>query len=373
VSVPAALPPALADPSRVRQILTNLLTNAHLYTPEGGRLEMSVAAEDGWLRLEVSDTGQGMTPEELERVWERFYRGSEGAATPGTGLGLSIVRSLVELHGGAVDVRSAPGEGTTFTVRLPQAPASAERAAAPRLALRGKRVLIVDDEPDIAELIATHLRPFEVESVMVHTGEDALERLREERFDAVTLDILMPGISGFEVLQAIRADPEMRRTPLVVVSVFSGREALAGEMVVAKPIDADELVDALGSAVIAGRTRVLVVGRAEMRERLVPGLERLGIEHDWVESGPEAARLCEERRFEVALVDAGLRNPQAVLEALDLRGRRVRRAVVVFSAGEEAPGLARLAARPVRVEDAAAAVLEAIGEPMQQPAGVDEP
>jgi signal transduction histidine kinase/DNA-binding response OmpR family regulator len=362
VDVPEELPRALADPSRVRQILTNLLTNAHLYTPEGGRLGVTVAAEESALRLEVSDTGRGMTPEELEHVYERFYRGTDGAATPGTGLGLSIVRSLVDLHAGSIDVASAPGEGTTFTVRIPRAAVPDEQLTASRLALRGKRVLVVDDEPEIARLIATHLEPFEVDATIVNSGAEALDMLRSERFDAVTLDILMPGMSGFEVLRAVRADPELQRTPIVVVSVFSGREALAGEVVVSKPIDADELVDSLGSAVLAGRTRVLVVGRPIMRERLVPALERLGIEHDWAESGTVAARLCEERRFEVALVDAGVRSPQAVLQALDLRGRRLRRAVVVFSAGEDAPGLARLDAQPVAVEDAAAAVLEALGD-----------
>ena len=193
---------------------------------------------------------------------------------------------------------------------------------------------------------------------MAHSGAEALELLGAEPFDAITLDILMPGMSGFEVLRQLRADPELRGLPVVVVSVFSGNEALAGEWVVAKPIDADELVDALGAALLAGRVRVLVVGRGLTRDDLEPRLDELGIEHEWATSSGAAARLCQQRRFEVALVDAGLTHPETALAALDLRGRRLRRSVLVFSAGDAAPGLVRLDADPVELDAAGATVLQ---------------
>ena len=178
----------------------------------------------------------------------------------------------------------------------------------------------------------------------------------------MTLDILMPGMDGFEVLREIRADPDLRATPIVFVSVFSGRRELAGEFVVGKPIDADELREVLGAAVLAGRSRVLVVGREEMRAALEPSIRELGIEHDWETSGPAAARACGERRFEVALVDAGIRHPQTVLQALDLRGRRLRQAVIVFSDGvaETPPGVRQLGIEVVPVEHAATALLAAL-------------
>jgi hypothetical protein len=143
------------------------------------------------------------------------------------------------------------------------------------------------------------------------------------------------------------------------VSVFSGNEALAGDWVVAKPIDADELVDALGSALIAGRVRVLVVGRTDVRGQLEPRLEELGIEHEWASTSGAAARLCQQHHFEVALVDAGLGHPENALAALDLRGRRLHRSVVVFSDGAGATaGFARLDAVPVALDDAGATVLD---------------
>ena len=219
---------------------------------------------------------------------------------------------------------------------------------------------MVDDEPDIAELVVAHLAPFEVSAVTVHSGEAALERLREEPFDAVTLDILMPGMSGFEVLRAIRSDPRLSHTPVVVVSVFSGGQALHSEWAVSKPIDADELTYALGAAVIAGRARVLVVGRAGARGQIEPELERLGIPFEWATSAAAAARECEQHRFEAAMVDAGLPDPPGVLRAIDLRGRRMRRSVVVFSTGDAVPGLAKLDPEPVPFDAAAQEVLQAL-------------
>jgi signal transduction histidine kinase/DNA-binding response OmpR family regulator len=362
VQVPRVLPPALADPARVRQIATNLLTNAHLYTAPGGQIRVQIEAEEHSVLLRVSDTGRGMSPEEQEHIFDRFYRGSDGRTAPGTGLGLSIVKSLVDLHGGSIELQSEPDVGSVFTVRLPRQPVE-ELGPLPREALRGRRVLVVDDEPDIAELIAEYLQPFEVETTIAHSGAEALEHLRRDRFDAMTLDILMPGMSGFEVLEAVRADPVLSRTSVVFVSVYSGREALAGEWTVAKPIDAEQLTDSLGSAVLAGRTRVLVVGREDVKARLEPALARIGLDHDWVTSGTSAARVCQEHRYEVALVDAGMRSPQAVLQALDLRGRRLGRAVLLFSTGEEDAGIiATLGADPVPVEEAAAAVLHVLSQ-----------
>jgi signal transduction histidine kinase/DNA-binding response OmpR family regulator len=357
IEVAPDTPRILADATRLRQMLTNLVTNAHLYTDEGGRLSLSASQLGAGVRIEISDTGHGMTPDELEHVFERFSRGAGSTGTPGTGLGLSIVKSLVDLHGGTIDVSSTPGEGTTFAVTLPAAPGPGV-VHRPSDALRGRRVLVMDDEPETARLIAERLEPFGVSCEIVHDGATALERLRNEDFDAMTLDVLMPGVSGFEVLRELRADPRLADLPVVVVSVFSGREALSGEWVISKPIDAEELADALGSAVMAGRVRVLAVGRPDVRTNLRQALDDLAIEHEWASTPLEAARLCAMRRFEVALVDAGLPDVEAAIAGLDLRGRRLRRSVVVVSAdGDGAPGFARLDAEPISIGEAGAAVL----------------
>jgi signal transduction histidine kinase/ActR/RegA family two-component response regulator/HAMP domain-containing protein len=362
--VAPTLPLALADAGRVRQILANLVTNAHLYTEEGGRIHVGVEPDRAWIQITVEDNGVGMTEEQTARVFERFYRIRDGSqASPGSGLGLSIVKSLVDLHHGEIEVDSHPARGTRFRVLLPAAgPAGGPDADQWLEVIRGRRVLVVDDERDIAELIAGQLKPLDVSVTIATSGEEALSLLRAEHFDAVTLDILMPGMDGFEVLREIRGDPELRATPIVFVSVFSGRRELAGEWAVSKPIDADELLEVLGAAVRAGRSRVLVVGREKMQSVLEPALDDLGIEHEWQLSGPAAARVCGERRFEVALIDIGIRSPQAVLQALDLRGRRLRRAVILFGddGTQVPPGIGSLGMEVIPVDQAASALLSAL-------------
>jgi signal transduction histidine kinase len=249
IDVDSNAPAAFADPDRVRQILVNLLTNAHLYTDEGGTLTVAVRAGPADVVLEISDTGRGMTEQDLEHVFERFYRTGDRENESGSGLGLSIVQSLVELHEGHIEVASAKGEGSTFTVHLPRAGDAPGSEAPSRELLRGKRILIVDDEPELGRLIAEGLAAHGVITELADEGHKALAILAEGRHDAVTLDLLMPGVSGFDILRSLRNDPVLADIPVVVVSVFSGREAISGEWMVAKPIDIDELVDALSSAI----------------------------------------------------------------------------------------------------------------------------
>jgi signal transduction histidine kinase/DNA-binding response OmpR family regulator len=360
--VAPVLPQALADPGRLRQIVANLLTNAHLYTPPGGNIHVGVEPDRAWVEIGVEDSGVGMSAEELTHIFDRFYRaGDRSGSNPGTGLGLSIVKSLVDLHFGQISVDSEPGRGTIFRVRLPAAVTGLDSPAALE-SIRGRHVLVVDDERDVAELIASQLAAVDVQATVAVSGEEAIERLRSGHYDAVTLDILMPGMDGFEVLRQIRSDPELAGTPIVFVSVFSGRQELAGEWVVGKPIDANELRAVLGSAVSAGRSRVLVVGRDDLQTVLEPALDDLGIDFQWEHSGAAAARVCRERRFEVALVDVGIRNPQMAIQALDLRGRRVRRAVILVSDGDTPtpPGVDKLGMEVVPAEYAASAVLAAL-------------
>jgi CheY-like chemotaxis protein len=249
VDIAGEPPMALADADRVRQILVNLLTNAHLYTDAGGTVTVAVRAGSDDVVLEVSDTGRGMTEEQLEHVFERFYRTGDRENEHGSGLGLAIVQSLVELHDGRIDVTSVKGEGSTFTVHLPRAGDGPESEPPSRELLRGKRILVVDDEYEVGRLIVEGLELHGAIGELVEDGDTALRVLAEGRHDAVTLDLLMPGVSGFDVLRTLRADPALANTPVVVVSVFSGREAISGEWMVAKPIDINELADALSAAI----------------------------------------------------------------------------------------------------------------------------
>ena len=338
VQIAEPRPPALADPARVRQIVTNLLTNAHLYTGEHGTITLRLSGDARFTRIAVSDSGRGMSPEDVRRIFDRFYRGSaDERRSPGTGLGLPIVKSLVELHGGSIDVRSQIGVGTTFEIALPAAPGGATPSpSADASPLAARRVLIVDDEPSLAALIAQQLEPLGVQSVQVHSGAAALARLRHERFDAMTLDVLMPGMNGFDVLEAVRADPKLRDLPVIFVSVSSNLSQLDGEWAVTKPIDRHRLSDVLQSAIQAKRTRVLVVAPQAVRAALAPSLGGLGIEHRWEDTARGAARAGAEELFEVALVHSSMSDSLKLLEGAALRGRRGGRSVILFSTGDDA-------------------------------------
>jgi signal transduction histidine kinase len=329
--------PAFADPARIRQVVTNLVTNAHLYTDDEGTITVRLQGDGQATTITVADTGRGMAPEEARHVFDRFYRGStDERKSPGTGLGLAIVKSLVDLHGGSIDVTSERGRGTTFTVRLPAAPgvgggvdAPARDGSSSRLAAH--RVLIVDDEPALATLIAQQLEPLGVQTVQVNSGADALARLRSERFDAMTLDVLMPGMNGFDVLAAIRSDPALRDIPVIFVSVSAHAPELEGEWAVSKPIDRLRLTDVLDAAIQAKRSRVLVLAPDGLRGELIPWLSALGIEHHWETTSDGAARAGAAELFEVALVHASMGTIAAVVDGSALRGRRRGRSVILFS------------------------------------------
>jgi len=211
VELPRAPIAVDADPARLVQVLDNLLTNAIRYTPRGGRVALSVEPGAGDVAIRVADTGIGIPPDMLARVFEMFTQVEREPerAQGGLGIGLSLVRWLVELHGGTVTAASpGAGCGSTFTVRLPLATAAPQPgrgvAAAPRVAT-GLRVLVADDNADGADSLA---RVLELDGHVVsvaHDGEQAIAAAREFGADAVLLDIGMPRLDGFAACRAIRA------------------------------------------------------------------------------------------------------------------------------------------------------------------------
>ena len=266
-----------ADEKRVRQILINLLGNAVKFTREG-----SVSLRVGYARematFEVSDTGPGMTPQELERVFEPFVRGQQGdgpalpdgsvAGHAGTGLGLTIARMLTDLMGGELTVRSQPGQGTTFTVRLflPELRdvVVARPAAAPVSGYAGprRRVLVVDNEEADRELVARWLQPLGFEVLMATSGDDALRLLEGLQPGdtgaphAIFMDLAMPGIDGWEARRRLQADG-WSQVPLAIVSANAfdkgllqtdpeHGQGLAPQDFLVKPVRREELIGWLG-------------------------------------------------------------------------------------------------------------------------------
>ncbi|MDP3519204.1 MAG: ATP-binding protein, partial [Hydrogenophaga sp.] len=254
-----------ADEKRVRQILINLLGNAVKFTSRG-EVALRVRFAREMAHIEVMDTGPGMTAEDLQRVFEPFARGSTAAGSTaaggaqGSGLGLTIAKMLTDLMGGEMSARSAPGEGTVFTVRLflPElqgAVAPAALATPPRCGYGGprRRVLVVDNEEADRDLIARWLLPLGFEVTLATHGEDALRALANGlRPDAVCMDLAMPGIDGWETLRRIRALALLPEPALAVVSANAFDKGLDNDIglpprdFLVKPVRRDELLDWLG-------------------------------------------------------------------------------------------------------------------------------
>jgi signal transduction histidine kinase/CheY-like chemotaxis protein len=213
-----------ADPMRLSQVLTNLITNAVKYTPAQGRIDVSARVEAGEVRLAVRDDGLGIPADAIEAVFEMFtqVRAHQEASAGGLGIGLALSRGLVELHGGSLTAESdGAGHGSTFTVCLQcaAAPAAQEDASpSPGRTVRSRRVLVADDNRDAAESLADLLRMDGHEVTVAFDGEQALAAFGRVLPDVALLDIGMPGLTGNEVASAIRARPEGAGTLLVAIT-----------------------------------------------------------------------------------------------------------------------------------------------------------
>lgn len=253
-----------ADPTRLQQVIGNLLTNAQKYTPGGGRITVLVRGEGPDAVVEVHDTGIGIEPDLLPRIFDAFVQGptSIDRAQGGLGLGLPLVRQLMALHGGSVTADSAgPGMGSTFKLRLPRVPAPEQFAQTEGLAIPGsqaKRVLIVEDNDDGRNMLATalQLKGFKVRSC--GNGLEALEHVAAELPDIAIIDIGLPGISGYEIAERLHADPATTRIRLIALTGYGleqdrQRAMAAGFMMhLTKPYVMEQLLDTIASVSAAG-------------------------------------------------------------------------------------------------------------------------
>jgi CheY-like chemotaxis protein len=222
-----------ADPTRLVQILGNLLTNASKYTPEGGHIVLAATQEGGEVVVRVRDDGIGIRPDTLPRLFTLFTQTERALphAQGGLGIGLALVKSLVELHGGRVSAHSdGPGRGSEFTVWLPalqEMPQTAPAAGPLAQQLRpqpGRRVLVVDDNVDAADSLSVMLQMAGHEVRVVHEGTAVVEAAREFRPDVVLLDIGLPGgPTGYDLARQLRLEPGLEAVPLVAVTGY-GRE-----------------------------------------------------------------------------------------------------------------------------------------------------
>jgi len=262
---PARPLPVMADAARLTQLVGNLVQNAVKFTPPGGCTRVSAEAGAAEARIVVRDTGAGMTPAMLARLFEPFAQGEEtlDRSRGGLGLGLALVRGIAELHGGRASASSpGPGEGSEFVVTLPLALAGDETAPAhPDAARRTRRVLIVEDNADAADSLRDALELEGHEVAVAYDGAAGVARARELRPDVVLCDLGLPGLDGYEVARRLRSDATLRATLLVALSGYAQpedrtRAAEAGfDRHLAKPPDFAQLAEVLQAAAAGVGTR----------------------------------------------------------------------------------------------------------------------
>jgi CheY-like chemotaxis protein len=255
VSLPAEPVWVQGDPTRLEQVIVNLLNNAAKYTDQGGRIWLTVKQEDYEVEvvLRVRDTGVGIAPELLPRIFDLFTQANRtlDRAQGGLGIGLSLVQKLVELHGGKVAAHSAGlGQGSEFVVRLPALSSAGEPIAPIEVAQRsGKtsRVLVVDDNVDAADMLVMMLQMFGHEVKAAYSGQAALETAVEYQPDFVLLDIGLPDMTGYEVAQHLRQQQRIKNVSLIAMTGYGQdsdrqRSEEAGiDLHLVKPVDPKKL------------------------------------------------------------------------------------------------------------------------------------
>jgi CheY-like chemotaxis protein len=239
-----------ADELRLKQVVLNLMTNAVKFTREGGSVTVATRRTAAEIEITVADTGIGIPEADRERIFESFQQGGRGSSREeGTGLGLTLSRRLVELLGGRMWLVTEVGVGSTFGFTLPVArpaePADGEDASS-----AGEIVVIEDDRPSL-DLMTAYLAGASLRVTAARDGQTGLDAVRRVRPDAVLLDIRLPGIDGWAVLQALKADEETRAIPVIVVSIVDERTrgvALGASAYLVKPVGRDDLLAALRDA-----------------------------------------------------------------------------------------------------------------------------
>jgi signal transduction histidine kinase/CheY-like chemotaxis protein len=278
---PAAVRTFYTDRTKLKQSLLNLLSNAGKFTQEG-QVKLEVRPGGGEVSFIVSDTGIGMTEEQQGRLFQAFSQAELSTTRQygGTGLGLAITKHFCEMLGGNITVESARGQGSAFTITLPNRGQAVTTAAViPEGAENAPLVMVVDDDPNARDLLAAAVRREGYRVIEATDGETALALAREWRPDAVTLDVLMPRMDGWAVLTALKSDVELAEIPVIIVTVLADRGiavSLGAAEFLTKPVDRARLAATLRQYVYGSGVVLVVDDENESRDLARRHLDRLG-------------------------------------------------------------------------------------------------
>jgi CheY-like chemotaxis protein len=298
-----------ADPDRIVQTLTNLLSNAIKFSPAGGTVWVTVARQKEEAVFTVRDQGRGIPADKLETIFERFQQvdASDARKRGGTGLGLAICRSIVRQHEGRIWAESVFGKGSAFFFTLPVWKEAEQPLSVPE----GRPlVLVCDDDPSVREVVGAVLEHHGYQAVTAASGQEAVAQAAAQQPAAILLDLLMPGMNGWETMATLKGRRETRAIPIIIFSILSPQERTPSQPEfsgwVSKSSDEVVLFQALKRALEerARKALVLVVeDDLDLAKVLIAILRRHGIEAVHARTGREAIEECERWRPDLLVLD----------------------------------------------------------------------
>ncbi len=321
--IPANIRPVMVDPDRIVQALVNLLSNAVKFAPADSTVKVSVTGTAHTITIAVSDQGEGIAPENLNRLFQKFQQvdSSSSRKKGGTGLGLAITKALVEQHGGKIFVDSELNKGTRFSFTLPAATDAEAASVAPVVidkdgaaVLIDRRVLIVDDDDDFRHLMKSQLSHAGYTVLDARDAASALHIARTSRPDVITVDLLMPGIDGWSFIDKLRQEPALANIPIVVVSgaadAKSDTRLPIDVSVIAKGEGHDRLLREISLALAGRRGASILVAEddSDLRGVLTASLTRNGHRVIPVRDGAEALAAIEREQVDLLVLDLVMPN-----------------------------------------------------------------
>lgn len=354
VEAPAPLLPVTTDAKLLRQILHNLVGNAVKFTSQGSITVRPATAGETCL-ITVADTGIGIAPEHVRTIFEEFRQvdGSTSRSYEGTGLGLAIARKAALMLGGDVIVESEPGKGSTFTVTLPldygkNSDLSASGAASflpggPPSAIYRRSILVVDDDPEAVKVITDCLSAEGFEIATALNGADALKLAKTLQPVAITLDLLMPDMDGWEVIRSLKEDPATSGIPVLIVSVAGDRatgSALGAVGMVSKPVDRDSLLEEIGKLTANDSRTVLVIDDSDHDRIIIAALlKEVGMDVIMGINGPNGLAMAQRHLPDLITLDLVMPEMDGaeVLAQLRVDAKTARIPVVIITSKDLEP------------------------------------
>ena len=341
----------MVDEDRFTQVMTNLISNAAKYSPEGGTIRIATQSRNGGVRVSVSDEGPGIPEEFHKDIFSKFSQadGSDTRKRGGSGLGLSITRAIIENHGGQVSFETQDGKGTTFHVDLPEqaqtiAAADSKTEQQPGPGIMTARILVCEDDADVAHLLRLLLQAHGYVIDVAHSVGEAKALLATHEYAAMTLDLILPDQSGIDLFHDIRQNDKTRDLPVIVVSAVADREArqLSGDAIqvvdwIGKPVDEHRLISAVARSTRqspAAPLHILHIEDESDVHEIVSNILGGTYKVSNARTLAEARQMLAGEHIDLVILDLGLPDGSGLLLLPELAENTPDLPVVLFSAAD---------------------------------------